>query len=344
MPYWCWPGDSHMKGSAAFLAFLILAVTAFAGRAEQRIELIHPGSSTAPLGQAAGFFAEQVNTRLSGRVRVAVSPDSLPENGTELFELLRGGDAKSGIMAVAPLAQLSALEPRLLVFELPLLFSDLTEVHKLVDSEVGGKLLAPLEASGVKGLAVWDEGMTVFSVNGIRPLRESPADFVGKRFCSQGQGIEASTIRALGGALDEISAAEVYDALAQRTLDGCTGSWSQIFANGYQEVQDWISVSDHSYRGYLVAIGAELWNGLPDDIRGQLQAVLAEATAKARELAAQSQTEYRQRIQETGRAAVLGLTSQERATWRASTREVVSQYEARIGSELMSEVRSLLEH
>lgn len=333
-----------MKRSATFLAFLILSVAAFGGRAEQRIELLHTGASTTAVGQAASFFAEQANTRLSGRVRVDVSPDWSPVNGAELLERLRGGGPDSGIMAVAPSGQLAEIEPRLLILELPLLFNDLSDVHRLVDSEVGAKLLAPLEASGIKGMAVWDEGMTVVSVNGIRPLRESPADFVGRRFCSQGQRIDASTIRALGGVVEEVPPAEVYDALARKALDGCSGTWSQIFANGYQDVQDWISVSNHSYQGYLVVIGAALWNGLPDDIRSQLQAILAEATAKARELAEKSQTEYQQRIQETGRAAVLGLTSDERATWRSSTQEVLSQYEAAIGPDLMSEVHKLLGH
>jgi C4-dicarboxylate-binding protein DctP len=331
-----------MRTSAAITACLLLCATALAARAEQLIELTHPGEPSAAVGQAAAFFAEQVNTRLAGRVRVEVSPDSAPSDPEETVKALNAGDARAGLVTITPVSRFATLAPQLRVFELPLLFDGLGEVHALLDSDLGGRLFASLESAGVRGLAVWDGEMTVFSVNGPRPLRESPADFAGKRFCLAAEGVRAATVRALGATVEEPVGGDVYQALAEKTLDGCSGPWSRIFANGYQEVQDWISVSNHSYLGYMVATGAEFWKGLPDDVRGQLGTILGEATAKSRELAAESEKEYRARIEESGRAAVLGLTSDERETWRAATAEVAAQYGAEIGAELVTEVRTLL--
>jgi len=149
-------------------------------------------------------------------------------------------------------------------------------------------------------------------------------------------------IEALGGTAREISAVDAFSALSEGRLDGQESLWSQIYATKIYDVQDWISVSDHMFQGYVLVIGARFWNGLPQDLRGELTLIIAETTAQARAYAAQLAMDDRKRIEDSGNAIVLGLTSSERDDWRKATADVEKRFAARIGEDLIADVRKLL--
>lgn len=80
----------------------------------------------------------------------------------------------------------------------------------------------------------------------------------------------------------------------------------------------------------------------PDDTRGELSAILAEATGKARELAAEETEADRKRIGEAGVAIILGLTSDEREAWRNATADVEKRFAGEVGEALLAQVRAVL--
>ena len=62
------------------------------------------------------------------------------------------------------------------VFDLPYIFDNYDELHKVTDGPVGAALFKKLERKGIIGLAYWDNGFKVMSAN--KPLR-MPADYKG---------------------------------------------------------------------------------------------------------------------------------------------------------------------
>lgn len=332
-----------MKNLASILAFALLLGMTCIARAEYVIKFSHAAGSATAKGRAADFFAEQVNARLAGKVRVEVFPEARLHDDAGVLEALRRARGDTGIMAAPRISDFAELAAGLGVFDLPFLFDSIEDVHRLVDSPVGAELLQPLEDNGLKGLAIWDEGMKVFSVRGTRPLRTPPEDFQGKKFASSDNELCSAMIESLGGTAQALPVAQLFGALSEGSLDGQEGVWSRTYTSKLYEVQDWISVSDHLYCGFLLVIGAEFWSGLPDEIRGELTDILEESTLKAREYAAQVEAEDRKRIEESGYAIVLGLTSRERNEWRNATAEVEKRFAALIGEDLIAEIRALLE-
>ena len=61
-----------------------------------------------------------------------------------------------------------------------------------------------------------------------------------------------------------------------------------MYTQKHHEVQKFITLSDHGYIGYAVIANKKFWDGLPGDVRGQLEKAMAEATAYANQI---SQTE-----------------------------------------------------
>ena len=81
------------------------------------------------------------------------------------------------------------------VFDLPFIFDDYAELHKVTQGPVGSKLLAKLEPKGIRGLAYWDNGFKSFSAN--KPLK-TPADFKGQKMRIQSSKVLEAQMRAVG--------------------------------------------------------------------------------------------------------------------------------------------------
>ncbi len=312
---------------------------------EYVIKFSHVVAPGTPKGKAADLFAKMVNERMKGRVKVEVFPNSQLYNDNKVMEAMRLSDSRTtGIMAAPSLSKFVKFSRTIQAFDIPYLFNDIDDVHKLVDSPVMEKMTKPLERKGLKALSLWDNGMKVFSIRGDKPLRKVPDDFKGKKFRIQSSDVHAAMIKALGGVPQKLPFKEVYQALSQGVVDGQENAWSNVYSKKFYEVQDYITVSNHSYLGYMVVVSAEFWNNLPEDIRKELTDILAEATAANRRFAAEADKGDRAKIEAAGKAKVVELTPEELAQWRKAVAGVESQFEKQIGKDLLAEIHKLLGH
>lgn len=312
-------------------------------QAEYLIKFSHVVAPGTPKGKAADLFASMVNERLKGKVKVEVFPNSQLYNDDKVLEAMRLNTSKTtGILAAPSLSKFTKFSDTLQAFDLPFLFDDMQDVHKLVDSPLMDKMTVGLGDKGLKALTVWDNGMKVFSIKGDKPLRKVPDDFVGKKFRIQSSDVAESMIKALGGTPQKLPFKEVYTALAQGVVDGQENAWSNIYSKKFHEVQSYISVSDHSYLGYLMVVSKDFWDNLPADIRTELTAIMKEATAANRKYAEEADREDQKNIADGKYAKVVQLSKDERAAWKKACEPVWTQFRNEIGGELLDEISALL--
>ena len=312
--------------------------------AEYTIKFSHVVAAQTPKGRAAQYFADTVNQRLAGRLKVEVFPNSQLYNDNKVMEAMRLASGKTGIMAAPSLSKFVKFSRQLQIFDLPFLFNDINDVHKLADSPLAAEMTRPLERKGIKALGFWDNGMKVFSVRGDAPLRLAPEDFRGKKFRIQSSEVHAAMIKSLGGTPQKLPFKEVYTALGQGVVDGQENAWSNVYSKKFYEVQDYISVSNHSYLGYLLVVSSEFWSQLPEDIRSELSAIIEESTTRAREFAAEADREDRKKVESAGKAKVVELSQSERDQWRTATAGVEQRFRKQIGADLLNKVHALLGH
>ncbi|MDH5517102.1 MAG: TRAP transporter substrate-binding protein [Gammaproteobacteria bacterium] len=311
--------------------------------ADYTIKFSHVVTPHTPKGQAADLFAKLVDERTNGRVKVEVFPNSQLYNDNKVLEAMRlSGSKTTGIMAAPSLSKFVKFSKTLQTFDLPYLFNDVNDVHKLVDSPLMSRLTTGLDKKGLRALTVWDNGMKVFSIKADKPLKNVPADFNGMKFRIQSSNIAASMIKNLGGTPQKLPFKEVYTALGQGVVDGQENAWSNVYSKKFFEVQDYISVSNHSYLGYLVVVSDEFWSNLPTDIRNTVTAALQEATQANRKYAAAADSGDRQKIESDKYAKVVDMTTAERAAWRKATAPVWAEFRDEIGGELIDDVNKLL--
>src|SRR5438128_2671590 len=164
---------------ARFIVALAALVVVTGASAQQPvvIKFSHVVAVDTPKGKGAEYFKKLAEERTKGRVRVDVYPDSsLFKDGQEM-EALQLGSVQMLAPSLAKFGPLGVREFE--VFDLPYIFDNYEELHKVTDGPVGAKLFAKLESKGVQGLAYWDNGLKVMSAN--KPIRV-PADYKGLKF------------------------------------------------------------------------------------------------------------------------------------------------------------------
>jgi hypothetical protein len=78
---------------------------------------------------------------------------------------------------------------------------------------------------------------------------------------------------------------EVYQALQTGVVDGTENPHSNLYTQKMHEVQKHLTLTDHGYLGYAVIVNKKFWDGLPADIRKQLETAMKESTVYANQIA-----------------------------------------------------------
>jgi TRAP-type C4-dicarboxylate transport system substrate-binding protein len=78
---------------------------------------------------------------------------------------------------------------------------------------------------------------------------------------------------------------EVYQALQTGVVDGTENPISNLYTQKMHEVQKHLTLTKHGYLGYAVIVNKKFWEGLPADVRGQLEQAMKEATVYANKIA-----------------------------------------------------------
>ncbi|HGH4362497.1 TPA: TRAP transporter substrate-binding protein [Pseudomonas aeruginosa] len=293
------------------------------------IKFSHVVAENTPKGQGALLFKKLVEQRLGGRVEVDVYPNSsLFGDGKEMEALLLGD-----VQMLAPsLAKFEQYTRKVQIFDLPFLFDDIQAVDRFQRSPQGRALLTSMQGKGILGLAYWHNGMKQLSAN--RPLLE-PEDARGLKFRVQASDVLNEQFRQLRAISRKMSFAEVYQGLQTGVVNGTENTWSNYESQKVNEVQKYFTESNHGLVDYMVITNAKFWNGLPADIREELQRIMDEVTVQVNLEAERLNRDARQRILASGASEIHTLSPQQRADWRQAMQSVWQKFRGNVGADLL---------
>ena len=292
------------------------------------IKFSHVVAPDTPKGKAADYFKKLVEERTKGKVKVEVYPNSQLYKDKEELEALQLGAVQMLAPSLAKFGPLGAKEFE--VFDLPYILPNKEVLRRVTDGPVGAGLLKKLESKGIIGLAYWDNGFKIMSAN--KPLHK-PADFKGLKMRIQSSKVLDAQMRALGALPQVMAFSEVYQALQTGVVDGTENPPSNMYTQKMQEVQKHATVSNHGYLGYAVIVNKKFWDGLPPDIRSQLEGAMKDATQYANDIAQKENDDSLAAIKASGKTEVYNLTPEELAEWRKVLLPVHKEMEDRVGKE-----------
>jgi len=313
-------------------AALALTPAAFA-QSPIVIKFSHVVATDTPKGKAAAFFAKRAGELTKGKVKVEVYPNSQLYKDKEEMEALQLGSVQMLAPSLSKFAPLGVKEFE--VFDLPFIFDDYNDLHKVTQGAVGQKLLKKLESRGITGLSYWDNGFKVMSAN--KPLKYVE-DYKGTKMRIQSSKVLDAQMRALGALPQVLAFSETYQALQTGVVDGTENPPSNLFTQKMHEVQKHVSVTNHGYLGYAVVVNKKFWDGLPADIRAALTKAMAESTKVANDVAFQDNQNSLAAVKATGKTAVYTLSPAERFLLKKATVGVHKQMASRIGDETIQEI------
>jgi C4-dicarboxylate-binding protein DctP len=318
-----------LKGliSAALIASLATA-------ADYVIKFSHVVSPNTPKGKAADYFAKRVEELSHGKIKVEVYPNAQLCGDKVVLRKMKFNAVQ---MAAPSFSKFTGLVPQLALFDLPFLFKDENHLHKVLDGEVGQKLLDMVTKKGYVALGYWDNGFKEIS-DSKRPLIK-PEDCKGLKFRVMSSKVLIEQFRALGAIPVILPFSEVYSALQQGVVDGQENTISNIYTKKFYEVQKYMTLTNHGYLGYMVVVSKAFWKKLPDNLKKVVKEAFKEATEKERIWAKELNDEQLAKIKEyakrTGKLEIDTLTPEQRKAWEVKLRSIYPKFYDTIGKDLI---------
>jgi C4-dicarboxylate-binding protein DctP len=318
------------------LAAASVVLLAGAGPASAQAPIVlkfsHVVAANTPKGAAAEKFKELAEKYTNGKVKVEVYANSTLYKDKEELEALQLGAVQMLAPSNSKFGPIGVREFE--VFDLPYILPDLPTLRKVTDGPLGAKLLKLLEPKGMTGLAYWDNGFKQMSAN---KKLIAPSDYKGLKFRIQSSKVLEAQFRSLGSIPQVMAFGEVYQALQTGVVDGQENTTSNIYTQKMHEVQKYLTITNHGYIGYVVVVNKKFWDGLPADIRGQLDRAMKEATAFGNGQSAKENDEALEDIKKAGKTEIIKLTPEQDAAMRKAMEPVYKDVASRVGQPLIDE-------
>jgi len=297
------------------------------------IKFSHVVAPETPKGKGAEKFKELAEQRTGGKVKVEVYPNSQLYKDKEELEALQLGAVQMLAPSLAKFGPLGAKEFE--VFDLPYIFPSKDVLVKVTTGPVGKQLFQKLESKGIVGLAYWDNGFKILSAN--KPLIK-PEDAKGMKMRIQSSKVLEAQMRALSALPQVMAFSEVYQALQTGVVDGTENPPSNMYTQKMHEVQKHATLTNHGYLGYAVIVNKKFWDGLPADVRTQLEGAMKDATEFANAIAQKENDDSLAAMKASGKTQFHEPTKEELDAWRKALLPVHKDVESRVGKDLMQAI------
>ncbi len=297
---------------------------------EIRIKFSHvTNTDKHPKGIAASLLEQRVNDEMNGIACMEVFPNSSLYDDNKVLEAMLNGDVQ---LAAPSLSKFEKFTKKFRIFDLPFMFRDIEAVDRFQNSEAGQKLKNAMKRKGLLGLAFWHNGMKQMSAN--RPLI-LPSDADGLKFRVQASDVLVAQFQQLGANPQKMAFKEVYGGLQTRVIDGQENTWSNIYGKKFFEVQDGVTETNHGIIDYLLVTSREWWDGLPENVRSQLGAIIAEVTETRNKESYKVNQENKAKIIESG-GVVRTLTADQRQAWVNALKPVWDKFKDDVGEDIIA--------
>ena len=297
------------------------------------IKFSHVVAQDTPKGKAAEKFKALAEQYTNGAVKVEVYANSTLYKDKEEMEALQLGAVQLLAPSLAKFGPLGVREFE--VFDLPYIFDGYDALNKITQGPVGAQLLAKLEPKGIRGLAFWDNGFKSFSAN--TPIHK-PEDLKGQKMRIQSSKVLEEQMRQLKALPQVMAFSETYQALQTGVVDGTENPHSNLFTQKMHEVQKHMTLTDHGYLGYAVITNKKFWDGLPAEIRSQLDKAMVESTVYANQIAKEENDKALAGVRASGKTEIYEPTAEEKAAFKKAFMPVHKKMESRIGADLIQSI------
>lgn len=281
-----------------------------------------------PYGLGAKLFKDKIEAALPGRIQVNLFPNRQIGDEKEILEGVRFGTVDMGIITNAVVAN---VETGFQVNDLPFLYADEAQAHRVLDGPVGAELKDRLAKKGALPLGFMEGGFRSM-INNVRPVSK-PEDVKGVKYRVMQNPVFIDMFSNLGGNAIPMAWSEVFTAVQQGAIDGLEIPVAVIDATKFYEVTKFLSLTNHTYSMIVLMISQRTMAKLPKDMQDAIVKAGAEATVEQRKIvSAQAQ----KIIGDLGTKGMKVNKIGDPAAFRNSVKPVYEKFRTSIGSDLLN--------
>ena len=296
------------------------------------LTLGHICSETHSLHLASLEFKKFVEETSGGAITVDVHPNGVLGGDEAMLESVAMGTLT---MVVPSASVMNTYVPSFGILAMPYLFTNTDDAFAAVDGELGALLNQKLADADVGLINLG------YNFNGIRNMTNSkrpitsPDDLKGLKMRCMSNEMFVTMFTLMGANATPMSWSELFTALQQKTVDGQENPASLMYESKFQEVQKYVSTTEHIYDFCTVNINTDFYAGLD----AQAKAIIDEGVKLylvdyQRELEVSQNADYIKKLGEAG-MEVTEVTPENKAKFAELVAPMYDNAEANFGKDVM---------
>lgn len=297
--------------------------------AEVKAKLGHAMPDSHPQAVAMKKFAELAGTYTKGNVKIQTYSSAVLGSDEKELQAVQAGTQEFYIGTLAPL---STRVKEVQVWDLPFMFQNEREVYAVLDGASSKKIFEKIEPTGLVGLT-WT-GMGFRNLSNSKHSVNKVEDVSGLKVRVMANPVALDTWKTIGANAVPMAFAEVFPALEIKALDGQENPLLHMYANKMQEVQKYISVTNHVYTPVAMVASKKFWDTLTPADKEGIKKAAVEAGLYQRKLLDEGNAEVIAKFKEAG-VTVNTMSPAELARMQEKVKPVVAKFSPVIGDEFV---------
>jgi tripartite ATP-independent transporter DctP family solute receptor len=282
----------HLLAGAALGATLLGSQAVMA--ADYTLKFGHLANEQNIWNKAALKFKELVEANSDGRIEVQVFPNEQLGSEMDVINSIQLGTADMTITGES----LQNWAPAAAMMAVPYLFRDADHMRKAVEGDVGKQIEQQItERTGLVPIAWFERGPRELTSN--RPIK-TPDDLDGLRIRVPNVPLFVDTWEALGARPTPMAFSEVFTSLQQNTIEAQENPLSLIESASFNEVQQYVDMTDHVRSWIYVVIGKQKLESMPDDLQSVVRDAASEMQSYEEGLFVDDQKRLEQALKDKG--------------------------------------------
>ncbi|WP_226654901.1 TRAP transporter substrate-binding protein [Pseudalkalibacillus hwajinpoensis] len=290
-----------------------------------------------PEGQGLIKFKELVEEKSGGKITVQNYFAAQLGDDMQMTEALKAGTQEVTIPSTSPLV---GMVKEFGIFDFPFIFNSGEEADAVLDGPVGDQVLEKLAEHNLVGLGYWENGFRNLT-NSKHPV-EKVEDFEGLKIRTMQNEVHLDAFKELGANPTPMAFSEVFTALESKTVDGQENPFATIESNKFNEVQEYLSVTNHVYTPFVFLMSKSFWDKLSDKEKEIVQDAAIEAGQYQRSLNREENQKSLEHLKEAG-MKVNEVSDDEKKKIQKKIQPVIDKYADKFGKDLFEEMNTQLE-
>lgn len=286
---------------------------------------------------AMNEIKDSITEESDGRLVVELYDNSeLYDSDREAVEATQLGNVEATAVATPTMA---TFEESFSVFDMPFLFDDRDHAYAAMDGELGDTLNETVEDVSLKSLGYGENGFRHIA-NNKHPI-EKPEDLDGMKFRVIENKVYEDMFNELGTNASPLAFGELYTSLQQGVYDGMDNPISLISTMKFNEVQDYLTLSGHTFAPIISVINKEYFESMPEDLQELLEEKMTEFNDRQREITQEQDEEYLEELADD--MEITELSDEEKEAFADELEPIYDKYEDSIGEDLLEMVEEAKE-